>query len=673
MDIRITQDNKVQMHRQLWDDAGIVLAKCYNFDINTDNGVITCDPRYTNQKALDKFIEINFKNFHQSPLEDDRRNMFNQTIGGIYNDLRNYAESIIEPVLPYYNKFVTGTDGKQYSLYLHQKETLIEAFYKRVNFLALDMRLGKTVIAASISRVHQVPRTLIVCPSTAKWNAWFRDLTTKFGFNPLYFTVLDASRSRTMRAFNERFIIVNYDILDKYMNYFLALDIGHFIFDEAHKIKNTESNRFKNIEKIIRHFTLPRITFLSGTPISNRVNDLFSYLKLSEHQLGNNKKKFLEDFTLKSTGRGGERVTGSKNLGDLKIKLMNFMIRKRKEDCLDIPNQTYMQYTFELDDYREEYDKIIHELSQQKEISTLTGNLHSLNIITSKAKLKGIIEMAEDIIENKGKVVIFSNYSDPIAELEKHFGDRCVVITGSVQSHKRDGIVEKFRTDPNVPVFIGNMEAASEAINLAVADEIIIVDFPMVPRPLRQACERCMEIGKKNTINVNYTFCNGSVDEHLYHLVAEKEMDINAVINDGEEVMMREDIKEVLIKKLLNRDDIVFAKPFQKLEKVQEIQTGIGEQNQGIQQTQLHSGNGSDIGQSEDIDNTIRTRTSDVHKHDEESGKQGGVMRLSDMPELSGVITKKQTEDAFDHIRKTREAIDKEENKLGLLIPPTFD
>jgi len=410
-----------------------------------------------------------------------------------------------------------------------------------------------TITSATLSRIHSFPRTVIICPAAVKFN-WFRDLTKKFGFNELLFTILDAARRRTIIALNERFVIINYDIVTKFESHLTSMKVDHFILDEAHNLKGINTNRVKNVLRVLSQFKDAKVTFLSGTPIKNRVDDVFSYLKLSGHELGSNHKKFLSEFTISANGRGGERVTGGRNLKDLNLKLSNFMIRKTKEDCLDLPDKVFLSYRFELEDYREEYDKIIKALSEMKEISSLTGNLHSLNIITSKAKIPGIIEIAEQIIAEGRKVVIFGSYKEPLAVLEKHFGHRCVKIDGSVDSYNRDVLVQRFIEDEECTVFLGNMIAAGVGINLVNSSDVLFMNFPFTPSELYQSIDRVHRIGQDKSVNVHLTFCDASIDDYIYEIIIDKEKDINAVIDQGKETMAKENFTEILMRKLLGRE-----------------------------------------------------------------------------------------------------------------------
>lgn len=539
-DIQLTRDNKVLCYKKLYHESEILLAKCFNFDINVDTGIIEINPRVTAIKAIKAFLELSFRNFSESPLEENRKQSFYMQLEVIYAEHNAYVDQKIAK-LPYFKQ-----------LYAHQIDTLHESFYKQNNFYALEMGTGKTLTSATLSRLWQCKRTVIVCPAAVKFN-WYRDLV-KFGFNELFFTILDAAKSRTIKAFNERFVIINYDILAKFEKELLSANIDHFIFDEAHALKNHLSGRSKNLKRITDKFPNSKKTFLSGTPIKNRVNDVFAYLKLINHELGLSHKKFIDEYTISQSGRGGSRITGGRNLNDLHVKLSNFMIRKTKAECLDLPEKVFFEYKYELDDYRDDYDAVIKELSEQKEISSLTGNLHSLNIITSKAKMPGIIELAESIIDEGRKVVIFGSYSEPLQILQNHFNKRCVKVTGDVNAYMRDQLVQKFHNDEEVEVFLGNMVAAGVGINLTNASDVIFINMPFTPAELYQAMDRLHRIGQKNCVNVHYTICEASVDEYIYSFLLDKQADINTVVDQGKDIQMNENITEVLIKKLLNRD-----------------------------------------------------------------------------------------------------------------------
>lgn len=545
-DIEIINDETVRFKKMLFHESELLLAKCFNFsvDLSGETTIIEAPIKKTSKRALYEFIRLGFKRFNESPLEESRRKDFYDHLARCYDMYNSFVDGQIKLRLPYHERF-----------YAHQPQALRESYYKQDVFLALDMGLGKSIISASLSRLHQDPVTVIICPAAVKWN-WYRDLTGNFQFNDLYFTILDTRKSRMIRALVQRFIIVNYDITGTFYQEIVRANPTHFIFDEAHQLKNHNSQRYKNIKKILDNFPDARRTFLSGTPVKNRVNDVFAYLKLINHPLGGNYKKFLDEYTIKTTIRGSSKVSGGRNLQELYVKLSNFMIRKTKEECLDLPEKIFFEYKYSLEDYRQEYDKVIKELSEMKEISSLTGSIHSLNKITAMAKIPGIIELAEEIVEQGRKVVIFGGYTDPIEKLVKHFGNRCVKVTGSVDAYNRDQCVQRFHNDPECEIFVGNMQAAGVGINLTNATDVIFMNFPFTSSELNQAIDRLHRIGQKSSVNVHYTFCEESIDDYIYELIVDKQKDINALIDKGKEVDLRENFTEILIQKLLNKNGI---------------------------------------------------------------------------------------------------------------------
>lgn len=541
-DIILYDDMRIVFCKKLWNDAEVVLAKCYNFKHDIESGEIECLLMNTSKVSVFTFIGLSFRNFSESLHEKDRRDAFYNRLDAMYTFLEKQAIQLMQERLPYYAK-----------LYAHQKEGIYFGLTHRANLLAFQMRLGKSITSASLSKILNIKRTVIICPAIAKWG-WYRDLTNEtWGFNALFFTMIDRSKSKSFRALNERFVIINYDILKKNMDYLMSSDIGHFIIDECHRIKNRNSDRSKILQELVDHFPEAKITLLSGTPIPNRFDDLFNYFKLTKHKLGESFKTFTDEYTVKTTSRGGEKVTGARNIQDLKNKMSNFMLIKRMDECFDMPEDVISRYTFQLDDYREEYENVIREMAAQKNGAAQKGNLHTLNIITCKSKMAGMIEAIEEIIAENGKIVIFGSYKEPLAMLEDYFKGRCVKVDGSTPSFDRDRLKQEFWDNPDIDAFIGNYLAAGEALDLSVCSDVFCVNFPFTPREIYQALFRCKHPEKKSHLRVHLTFCEESVDEDLYDLVIDKEKDINALMTDGKEVVAREDIHEILIKRILER------------------------------------------------------------------------------------------------------------------------
>ena len=347
--------------------------------------------------------------------------------------------------------------------------------------------------------------------------------------------------------------------------YDITVDGNHNYFAEGIlvsncvKVKNHATSNHKNIASIISTLkeqgVNPKITMLSGMPIRNRVNDLFAYFKLVGHHLGKNYAKFMRDFTHTSAAFGGQKVKGGKNLDELFVKMSNFMIRKTRAECMDVPKKITKNLYFEMGDYKAEFEKALEELAQTRNVMDIEKYIHTLNIITSKSKITGIIDVAESLIEAGKKIVIFSSYNEPLRLLEEYFKERCVKVTGAVvDPREREHLRTRFWEEEKIEVFLGNRMACSMGIDLSCASDVIHCDFSLVPDEIEQANARVDHMKKNKEINIYHSFAEGSLDEDLLALISSKAKDINAVINrDNKGQLNYENIPQELYKKMLER------------------------------------------------------------------------------------------------------------------------
>lgn len=530
---------KLAMKKRLFSEHEINLANCLNLEVDIENMVVYADLPIVAKQALFEFIKEAFRAFSHNLDNEQYRNTFYSELTSKYDEIYSESYDFLRGKLPYWDK-----------LFEHQKHGLGTILYKQHNFLSWSMRTGKTVVAASIARSLNIKRTLIICPATIKY-AWFRQLTEDWGYNPLYFTIMDAAKSKTLKAFQERFLIINYDVLHKYADEILKEPIGLIIADEVHRCKDTGSRRHKALRKIIDGNPDARTIFLSGSPVRSRCNDFFAYLRLTHHPLGSSYTKFIREYTETTSGRYGLKVGRARNITDLWRKTSNYMIRRRAEDCIDIPDVGIYKYRFELNDYKEEYLAIIKEMAKEKDVSYLKSNITSLNRVNAKSKIKGIIDVAEMIIEQDRKIIIFSGYTEPIDMLVAHFKDRCVFIDGRIPSTQRDPIIQRFWNDPNIVAFIGNRIACGEGLDMSNADDVLHTDLPFIPGELDQANARVLKHGKKRKISTHYFFTEESIDDHLFELIAEKAEDIDALVDRGKPRTDMTSIPEVLYSKIV--------------------------------------------------------------------------------------------------------------------------
>ncbi|MFN5416458.1 MAG: DEAD/DEAH box helicase, partial [Flavobacteriia bacterium] len=488
--IDVIDNYRVRCSKYIWTDEDNFNADCLDIKYELESNSYIIDVRVVSKKATLYFLKKAFPAIISSQQYEVYRNKIyaglKQLYLNVYNDFMNN----------YYPKTKYTRD-----LFQHQKETLAFSINKQHNLWALDMGLGKTITSATMSKVTEARRTVIIGPTLVKWN-WYEDMTRFWGYNPMYWTILDAVKSKNIKAFQERFVVLNYEQVKKNMDYLLRDEVNHVIIDECHAYKNHNSLRSKHLAEFLKHIPQARITMLSGTPITNRINDMFSYLKIAHHPLGKTKSKFEDRYTLKVGARGG-KIIGAKNIDELKGRISNLMIRLRSEDCLNLPPIIITNYYFEHNELNNEYDEelknlrekkarydLLQGVEKQKMNHEIKNNIHTLNRLVATSKVSQVKLLIDSLVEEGEKVVVFSGYKDPINRLEELYGNSCVKIDGTVQPHKRQILINRFIEDDKCKVFLGNMKAAGIGINLVNAKHVIMMNFPFSPEQIEQAQKR---------------------------------------------------------------------------------------------------------------------------------------------------------------------------------------
>lgn len=398
-----------------------------------------------------------------------------------------------------------------------------------------------TITSATISKIMDYQRTVIIAPSGVKWN-WFHDMCDEWGFDPINWTILDARKSRCQYAFMEKFVVVNFENIEKHGEYLASKKVDHFIIDEVHLCKNSTTQRFKAVKALLDKFPNARITLLTGTPITNRLDDMVAYYKLLDHPLGKNKSYFSDRYLRRSNGKTG-KIIGAQNVKELRVRHWNMMIRKKAEECLDLPPLIINKCYLDEDKMSKEYHELLKEMYQHraeqmqegKSIRQMegevSGNIHSLNRILATCKVADVIELIDKLWLEGRKAVVFSGYTAPLDMLKEHYAEKSVKIDGSVDSYNRSLMVERFTKEKNCHVFLGNVQAAGVGINLVNSCDVIMMNFPFTPDRIEQPYKRTHRIGQKQTVNVYMMFVKNSIDQNIYSIVVDKSKDINDLLD----------------------------------------------------------------------------------------------------------------------------------------------
>lgn len=428
------------------------------------------------------------------------------------------------------------------TLYPHQVEGVAFLMGRRRSLLADDMGLGKTrqsVIA--MTETEPEGPYLVVCPASVKLN-WAREISIAL---PEAVTKVVGPADLPPDDFTG-WVIINYDILGKHIDGLQAFKWTGLIFDEAHFIKNHRSQRSRHASRLVREAPDdPVVHALTGTPLTSRPRDLFPILQLIDHPLGKSFRSFAKRYCDAYTGEYGLVATGASNIEELTVQLHGVMLRRTKDEVLDLPPKIRSWLELDLPQKRliDNLNKWLRELlaasdrpgttdieevldipdsERRRERGRLAGRITTARTALANMKVKATIELAEGAVEQGEKVVIFSAFREPIQRMAEHFGDQAVQIHGGVPAGKRQGLVDRFQEDQAVRLCIANIHVAGVGLTLTAARQIIFNDLDWVPASHWQAEDRAYRIGQTQTVNVTYMIVRESIDEFVRAILESK-------------------------------------------------------------------------------------------------------------------------------------------------------
>jgi SWI/SNF-related matrix-associated actin-dependent regulator 1 of chromatin subfamily A len=312
--------------------------------------------------------------------------------------------------------------------------------------------------------------------------------------------------------------------------------------DEAHYIKNENAQRTKIIRRGFKD--VKNKILISGTPIKNRVFEMFSLLNFLRPTQFNNSYQFAIKYCAGYENSFGLVTTGASNLEELYETLSPFMLRRLKSDLLSLPPKTYITIPIELSDkQRKDYKKLEEGVIEQLQGDMVDANGEKKNALaimldlkrfTSEVKMKESIQIIQDLIDQDEKVVIFSEFQNTAEYIKNYFKEKAVLIHGQVSLDDRNNAVEAFqRSDSDVMVFSGTIGAAGVGLTLTRSSTLIFIGKSYDPGGVEQAEDRVHRNGSKaNKITIMTLICENTIDEHIESIIYNKSLIVNKVIDN---------------------------------------------------------------------------------------------------------------------------------------------
>ena len=454
--------------------------------------------------------------------------------------------------------------------YPYQKEGIKFMVQRQNSILADDMGLGKTLQSLTASILLKSKKTLIICPNTAKYN-WASEIE-KFIPSASYI-VIDGSKQDRQKILHSKypfmFYILNYDAVMALNDDIISLNPDMIIYDEAHRMKNRKTKRTRAAKKISAKYKI----LLTGTPLMNRVEELWSLLKIIEP----NKWPGYDAFVKRYCEKGGyqnREIVGYQNLDELKEKMSKIMLRRRKDEVLkQLPEKIYQDCYLDLDTktmsiYKQAEYQTYLELTQNQHITIngIFGKIIRLKQIAvapeilgathKSTKIEECEKITEEIIASGNKVVIYSQFKKVTDYLVEMFSKKYKIayINGDVSSMERKNQIDLFQNDPQTPIFIGTIQSCKEAINLTAASYIIFMDKLWNPQDNRQAEDRCHRHGQEKNVNIISLIAKNTIEEKIEKKLSDKQDLFNTVIEKDGGAKIAKKTPNDIIKELFSEE-----------------------------------------------------------------------------------------------------------------------
>ena len=437
--------------------------------------------------------------------------------------------------------------------------------------LADDMGLGKSVQAIAFLLQEQVERgslpapTLLVCPTSLLGN-WRREIM-RFGPSLKVYTHYGPDRARD-RAFldavrDQDIVLTSYALARRDADFLSQQHWFGVILDEAQMIKNPNAQ----ITRVVNEFRADYRFALTGTPIENRLSELWSLFNFTNRGYLGSRSKFRKEFALPI-----ENYQDPVALARLQRMVRPFILRRLKTDpnvIQDLPERLEMDvYCTLTEEQAELYQKVVEEsLPRIADARGGERRIHVFNLLTKlkqilnhpvqylysigpnqipkeplagrSGKLDRLTAMLEELLEVGDKALIFTQFAEMgylLADYLPAALDAPVLyLHGGVPGSKRQEMVNRFQEDPHAPpIFILTLKAGGLGLNLTAANHVFHYDRWWNPAVEKQAADRIFRIGQTRNVQIHKFITAGTLEENIQEMLERKRQLAESIIGTDE-------------------------------------------------------------------------------------------------------------------------------------------
>lgn len=427
---------------------------------------------------------------------------------------------------------------------------IIKKFHCRA-LLADDMGLGKSLQAITVLRRVKYFPAVICVPAFLKYN-WIQELEK---FAPeLDVFICSGQTPNLPKKHLFQIYVINYDILQYWVQEFLKIQVQFLVFDESHFLKNKSAKRTKSALKLSQRTS--RVLLMTGTPIENKPVEIFFQISLINTGIFPSWLKFAKRYNSCHRTMFGWQMGKAKNTQELNnILLTTCMIRRKKEDVLkELPPIIRQVIPVEINN-REEYNEaeadIIDWISKNTDLNVQKARkveaqirLEKLKLISALGKLDQVAEWIMEESQNQ-KLVVFCHHKKVLAELNSRLKNH-ILFSAEVPTSERQGLVNLFQENEKKRIFLTTLRVGGTGLTLTASHTTVFVQLDWNPAIHNQCEARVHRIGQvSDCVNAIYFIARDTVEEKILQLIDAKRSDIRKII-DGEEAAEGEILSKLL-------------------------------------------------------------------------------------------------------------------------------
>lgn len=414
--------------------------------------------------------------------------------------------------------------------------------FKGRALLADEMGLGKTLQALLWLKQNPHARpAIIVCPAVVKFN-WEAEALSLVNMRSEVLSGLKPPRQRRMVS-PTPLIIINYDILPKWVRFLRRLKPQTIIIDECQYIQNRDALRTKAVRRLCRN--IPHVIALSGTPLTNRPAELWPTLNILDKDRWPSFTTFAQRYCEPEWKPWGWQYKGATNIDKLhRILKKRCMIRRLKKDVLgELPPKTREVVLLEIRN-RAEYNeaetdfvKWLQKQQRKRRVRSLQAQrlmrMGYLKRLAARLKVGDVKQWLRKFLEETDeKIIVFTIHHKMTDVLMKYFGHVAEKLDGRVTGHKRELAIKSFIAKKKVRILFGNIKAAGVGWNGTVSCNVAFAEIGWTPGEMVQAEDRVWRLGQKRPCTVYYLIARDTVEEKLCETL-QKKQEVLAGILDG--------------------------------------------------------------------------------------------------------------------------------------------